>query len=131
MTTTPTIPPTAAQRIRLLELAAVMRHRAAKVGPMHSWWDDIFDMEALATDRPTHPNWSAEMWEDEAERMLRPIFAPEQLDAIVQEWRSGTFDPAKDWHARTVILTLGELPSWVKAGMTMGSIVDRWAAERS
>lgn len=133
-TTSPTHPaPTAAQRIRLLELAGVMRNHAAKVGPLHSWWDDIADMEAVATDRQPRLDWSAEAWIEEAERILRPAYTPERLAAKAAHWRSGVYNgrPAEPhWQNDSLQLIFGAVPTWVKAGMTLGQIVDRWAAEQ-
>jgi hypothetical protein len=40
-------------RARLVELAAWMRKIAAPVGPLHGYWDTIFDIEALLAGRET------------------------------------------------------------------------------
>jgi hypothetical protein len=38
---------------RLEELVAEMRRIAEPVGPMHSFWDDIFEAEAVLDEKPT------------------------------------------------------------------------------
>jgi hypothetical protein len=37
----------------LPNLIAKMREIAASVGPLHAWWDIIFDVEAFLAGRPT------------------------------------------------------------------------------
>lgn len=138
MTTIPPIPRitpvTVAQRIRLLELAGVMRTHAVKVGPLHSWWEDISDMEAVAQGKPSRLGWSAEMWEDEAERSLSNVYTEVQLRVQIAHWRSGVYNgrPAV-YHPQNDGLAhmLGALPTWLVPGMKLGEIVDRWAAERA
>lgn len=39
-----------------------MRERASKAGPMHSWWDVIFDIEAFLAGKPTLLQKSAREW---------------------------------------------------------------------
>ena len=38
---------TTEQRNTLTKLVSDMRSRAARVGPMHAWWEDIMDAEAF------------------------------------------------------------------------------------
>lgn len=40
------------QKNRLVELCNVLRIRASKVGPMHSFWDIIFDIESYLNESP-------------------------------------------------------------------------------
>jgi hypothetical protein len=50
-----------------------MEERAAPVGPMHAWWDDIFDIRLLLAGQPEKMwfKWSAEQWIEESEKNLR------------------------------------------------------------
>lgn len=58
------------QRTRILELAKLLRAKAEPVGPMHSLWSLIFDLEAFADDRQTVLVMNAEGWIAFAEKLL-------------------------------------------------------------
>lgn len=50
------------QRRELERLVKRMRSHAAKFGPLHGWWDTIFDIEAFLQGRPTLLKGTAEEW---------------------------------------------------------------------
>lgn len=58
------------QRERLLFLARELRKIAAPVGPMHSFWDIIFDIEAFIQGQETILIKTAEEWIAYAEKCL-------------------------------------------------------------
>lgn len=58
------------QRDTLTKLVADMRSRAAKIGPMHAWWEDISDAEAFL-------------------RMDDKLATSEKADAWIAEFRRG------------------------------------------
>ncbi len=57
-------------KARLLSLANEMAAVAAKIGSMHSWWDDIFDMRALANGGTSIIDWTPEQHIAHAEKSL-------------------------------------------------------------
>jgi len=58
------------QRDRLVFLVKKMRETASKIGPMHSWWDTIFDIEAFLESERTILNKSVEEWISYSENLL-------------------------------------------------------------
>jgi hypothetical protein len=46
----------------LRALISKMRQIAGRVGPLHAWWDIIFDVEAFLASDPTRLNKSAKEW---------------------------------------------------------------------
>lgn len=58
------------QKTKIEDLTRRMRSIAAPVGPMHSWWDVIFDMEAFVKGERTIVTMSADGWIEHAEHLL-------------------------------------------------------------
>jgi hypothetical protein len=58
------------QKAKIEELTKRMRAVAAPVGPMHSWWDVIFDMEAFVKGEKTIVIMTADKWIEYAEHLL-------------------------------------------------------------
>lgn len=58
----------AGERIR--DLVSQMRRIAAKVGPMHAFWDPIFDMEQFLKGMPTTLGYSGSVWIAYAQQLL-------------------------------------------------------------
>jgi hypothetical protein len=56
----PNVTPT--QRDELLLLTERLRVRAVSAGPLHSFWDLIFDIEGFLAGKPTLLQHSAEDW---------------------------------------------------------------------
>ena len=47
-------------RAQLIRLSTIWRKRAHKVGPMHAWWDYIFDVESVLKGEQTAVVWTPE-----------------------------------------------------------------------
>jgi len=58
-------------RERLQQLVLELRARAAPIGPLHSFWDYIFDIEAHLKGEPTILIHSTKEWVAIAEKNLR------------------------------------------------------------
>ena len=57
-------------KVRLAELVVELRQRAAPVGPMHAFWDMIFDIEAVLANRDAVVKMTIEQRIAEAEEAL-------------------------------------------------------------
>lgn len=55
----------------ILSLAEDMRKVASKTGPLHCWWDVIFDMEEFTKGRHTIVNKSAVGWIEYSMKLLK------------------------------------------------------------
>lgn len=58
------------QKRRLLELSDIMRDRAARIGPMHSWWEYITDVLRFLEGQETVLSFDAEGWIEKLTGML-------------------------------------------------------------
>ena len=58
------------QRLRIISLTNDLRSVAAPVGPMHSYWDVISDMQAFTQGKQTIVKKTADEWIKYAEAML-------------------------------------------------------------
>jgi len=61
---------TSEQRVKLDLLQRAMTAVAAPVGPMHAWWDDIFDIRCLLAGHKTMLVMTPEEWIESAETTL-------------------------------------------------------------
>ena len=59
------------QKNRLLELVKQLRAIAQPIGPLHSFWDVIFDIESFIEGKETLIQKTAEEWIVYAENILR------------------------------------------------------------
>lgn len=58
------------QKRRLLELSDIMRDCAARIGPMHSWWEYITDVLRFLEGQETVLSFDAEGWIEKLTGML-------------------------------------------------------------
>lgn len=61
---------TSEQRVKLDLLQRAMTTIALPVGPMHAWWDPIFDIGELLAGRKTMVTMTSEGWIEYAESTL-------------------------------------------------------------
>jgi len=59
------------QKNKLIFLSKRLRKIAAPVGPLHSFWDPISDIESFIIGKPTILKKSAEEWIEYAEELLK------------------------------------------------------------
>jgi hypothetical protein len=62
--------PSQLRSVELRRLVNELRQRAQAVGPLHAYWDIIFDIEAFLDGRPTIISKSAEEWVEYVKQML-------------------------------------------------------------
>jgi len=55
----------------LRSIVGQMKEVALQVGPMHSWWDIIFDMECFLNDKPTILNKTQDEWINYGTKLLK------------------------------------------------------------
>jgi hypothetical protein len=65
------IKPSEEIQLKMQELSNRLRKIAAPVGPLHSYWDLIFDMESFIDGKETLLNQTADEWIKMAEETLK------------------------------------------------------------
>lgn len=60
------------KRSKLKENIAEIRRQIRPVGPMHSSWDWVFDMEAFLDGRDTILKKSLDEWLEKSEELIKP-----------------------------------------------------------
>lgn len=59
------------QELKLEGLVRDLRKVALSVGPLHAWWDVIFDIQAFLICQPTVVTKTTSEWVDYAEKLLK------------------------------------------------------------